>query len=476
MLSKYLYNLLFILSNILFPVVTFSWAARVLGPEGIGKVQVVLNFAQYFVLIAALGIPAYGMREVAKVVGDPTKLSRLFSELLVINLLTTFVLCTIYFIVISSIGWFQPDIHLYYLGGALVLSGFLTIDWFYTGSEQFRYLSLRSVIIKSISLVALILFVRTPHDLIIYLFINVLATITTNLWNLLNLPVKIKIRLRKLELRKHMPGLLILFGTTLVISMYTVMDILLLGFLTDNRSVGFYTAAIKISKIMIPLIASLGVVLIPKITRSLAEDDMKSLNTLTGQSFAFICLLGVPVSAGLLVFAPEIMLLFSGSGFTEAIPVMQMTSALALIIGLGHLFGLQLLVPGGYEKKYLYATILGMITSLVINLTLIPVIREKGAALAIVLSEAVVTGMAWYYVKKLLPLKFNWSLILNAVLACLVFIPVAILLRKLIPGPVLRLTLAVVVSAGFYFLIQIAVFREKHVREAALLLVNNWLR
>ena len=475
-LSKYLYNLLFILSNILFPVITFSYAARVLGPEGIGKVQVVLNFAQYFVLVAALGIPTYGLREVAKVSGDPEKLSKLFSELLTINLLMTLLLLIPFSFLLSTLPQLQPDNQLYWLSGLLVLTGFMTIDWFYTGTEQFRYLSLRSVIIKAVSLVALFLFVRSPEGLIIYLLINILTVMVTNIWNLFNLPVKIRIRFRNLELRKHFSGLTILFLITLAVSVYTLADVLILRIFTDNQSVGFYTAAIKINKILIPVITTLGVVLMPQITQCLAAGDRTTLRTLTERSFAYICLLAIPISAGLLVFAPEIMILFSGVGFEGAVPAMQISAALAILIGLGHLFGLQLLIPGGYEKKYLLATLAGMAVSLTINLLLIPVWKERGAALAMVISEVMVTGASFWFVSRIFSLRFNWTLILKSLAACLVFIPVALLLRETIDGLLLRLIIAVLACAGLYFLIQVAVFRDRHVREAALLVTDNFLR
>ncbi len=475
-LSKFLYNLLFILGNILFPVVTFSYAARVLGPEGIGKVQVVLSFAQYFVLVAALGIPVYGMREVAKVAGDTEKLSKLFSGMMLINLTATLILGAFYFILISVVGWFQPEIKLFYIGGAIILTGFLSVEWFYTGGEFFRQMSLRSVVVKSLSLAALFLFVRTAENLLIYLLINALAILTANLWNLMSLPVKIRLRLRDLDLRKHRSGLSILFAITLTISLYAVADTLVLRFLSDNEAVGYYTAAIRINKIMIPVIASLGVVLIPKITRSLASGDGSELKNLVEHSFAYICLLAVPLSAGLLIFAPEIMVVFSGSGFTDAIPAMQITSALALIIGFGHLFALQILIPGGHERKYLYATLCGVAISLIINLLLTPLFQEKGAAVAIIFAELAVTTLSFYYVKELHGLNFNWILVLKSMVSCLVFIPVAIGLRDLISESWIRLIIAVVASAGLYFLIQITIFREKQVREVASLLVNNWLR
>jgi len=474
-LKKYLYNLLFIVSNILFPMLTFAYAARVLGPAGIGKVQVVMSFAQYFVMIAALGIPTYGIREVARVAGDQKKLSELFSELLTINLITTILLAIVYYILIFTIGWFQSDLPLFCLAGAIVLSGFLTIDWFYNGSEFFRHLSLRSVLIKTLSLIALILFVKTPQDLLIYLLINILTVLVANLWNLFSLPVKLKIHFRNLELKKHIPGLSVLFATTIAISIYTLADTLLIRFLADDQTVGLYTAAIKINKIIVPVIAALGMVLIPKLTRSIETGDTTSLNTMAGQSFAYICLLGVPVSAGLLIFAPEIMLVFSGSGFISAIPAMQITAGLALIIGLGHLFGLQLLIPGGYEKKYLVATMAGMVVSIMINLLLIPNYGESGAAIAMILSEIAVTLVCFVYVRKYFTLKFNWIQIFQAVIASLFFIPIAVLLRNAIAEPALRLTFAVLTCILIYFAFQILVFRDKQVRGVVTLVFNNWL-
>ncbi|TSA32153.1 MAG: hypothetical protein D4R64_16640, partial [Porphyromonadaceae bacterium] len=309
-MKKYLSNLTYVLSNILFTIAGFAWATRILGPVLIGKAQFVLTFAQYFILIAALGIPIYGVVEVAKAVGDKNRLSKLFSELVLINLLTTGFMLLCYLVIISVFGRFQEDFTLFLIGGGLVLISFTTIEWFYTGSEQFRFLAIRSIVIKSASLVALIVFVRTVDDLLIYLIINVLTILSTNIWYLFNLRGKITFWFRNLDLKRHIPALLVLFSTTLTISFYTVVDVLLVGFLADDREVGLYSAAIKLNKMVIPIIGSLATVLIPGISRSIVDQDNSSLNKLMDSSFAFICLLGIPVSAGLLIFAPEIMHVF----------------------------------------------------------------------------------------------------------------------------------------------------------------------
>jgi O-antigen/teichoic acid export membrane protein len=48
MRKNIIYNILLSLTNILFPLISFPYAARILGPKGIGEVQFVMSFAQYF--------------------------------------------------------------------------------------------------------------------------------------------------------------------------------------------------------------------------------------------------------------------------------------------------------------------------------------------------------------------------------------------------------------------------------------------
>lgn len=462
--KNFLHNILFILSNILFPIVSFSYSSRIIGPEGIGKVQFVITFAQYFVMIAALGIPAYGVREVAKARADRNKLSKLFSELLVINIISSSVLLIVYIVIIFSVNWFHPDITFYILSGVIVLSGFSVIDWFFIGMEQFHYLSIRSIVIKAISIIALLLFVKSPHDLLVYFLITLFSLLGNNLWNLTNLKGQISFQIKKLELKRHLPVLFILFSTSITISIYTMVDTLFLGFLTDDRAVGFYTAAIRLTKIAIPLATSLGTVLIPGITQSIVFKDTILLQKLANQSFSFICLLAIPITFGLFLYAPEIIMVFSGTKFLEAVPTMQIATPLVFLIGLGTIFGQQLLIPNGNEKGYFVATISGMVASVVLYLCLIPLFRDKGAALATVVGELIVSATAYYFVCRKMDLHFNWLLALKALIVSLLFIPIAFFVRSYIPNIPVRLIIAIISCAGSYFTIQLFIFKEQQLK------------
>ena len=463
--NNFFHNLLFLLSNILFPLVTFSYVSRILGPEGFGKIQFVVVFTQYFVMMAAVGIPIYGIREIAKVRHDKLLLSKLFSELIFINILTTIFVLGFYFFIIFTFNWFHNDLNFYILGGLLVFACFSTLDWFYNGVEQFRFISIRAITIKIIALIALFVFVRTKNDLIFYFLIIIFSTLGNNIWNLIRIRKFIRIQFKQLNLRQHVPVLLTLFGTTVSISIYTLIDTLLLGFLADETSVGFYSAAVKINKMTIPLVIALGTVLIPRITQSIENKDYSLLQSLIDKSFSFIVLLGIPISFGLFVFAPEFILSLSGSEFSEAILTMQITAPLVILIGLGHLFGFQLLIPAGLEKKYLYATLAGMTISVILNLLLISSFKDKGTAIATVAGEILVTFISFYYVNKKMKLTIQWSLVLKSMIASLIFLPIAYLLRAYPMDVVLRLLLAIVFSAFFYFIIQIYIFKEKQLKE-----------
>jgi len=458
--KNFFYNGLLLLSNLLFPIVSFAYASRILGPAGIGKVQFVVTFATYFVVVAQLGIPVYGMREVAKARGDKKKLDKLFSELLFINLLSSLSMSVIYGILIFSIGWFHNSLDYYLLGGLLILSGFSVLDWFYMGMEQFRFLSLRSIVIKTAALAVLFLFVRTAEDLMVYFLIAIFSIVINNLWNLLHLRGQVSVQFIRLNLKRHFGPLLILFASSLTISVYTLGDTLLLGFLANDKAVGLYTAAKKLTIIVIPLITSLGTVLIPRLTKSIDLQDSGETDVRMKQSFSFICLFGIPVTMGLIVFAPEIMRVFTGTRFMGAVLTLQLLAPVIFFVGLGHLFGMQLLIPGGFEKQYLTATLLGMGVSLLLNLLLIRMFKDKGAAVTLLITEGGVSFVAYYFVIRKMHLRVHWSLAAKAFASSLFFIPVAFIFRNQEFSLLLGLFLSVLISAVLYFIIQIFVFKE----------------
>ena len=76
--------------SILFPLITYPYAFRVLKVEGIGKVNYSLSIVNFFILFAGLGISTYAVREGAKVKNDRKEIEKFSSEIFSINIFSMF--------------------------------------------------------------------------------------------------------------------------------------------------------------------------------------------------------------------------------------------------------------------------------------------------------------------------------------------------------------------------------------------------
>lgn len=77
--------------NIIFPLITFPYISRKLTVEGIGIYNFSSSIVSYFLMIAALGISGYVIREGAKYRNNKDKIERFSSEVFTINMASTLV-------------------------------------------------------------------------------------------------------------------------------------------------------------------------------------------------------------------------------------------------------------------------------------------------------------------------------------------------------------------------------------------------
>ncbi|CAD5267984.1 MULTISPECIES: flippase [unclassified Imperialibacter] len=460
MKRNYFYNLIFSFSNILFPIITFPYVSRILGPSGIGKVQFVTSFSQYFTLIAALGIPVYGIQVIAGAKGDFFKLSKVFSELTSIYIITSLLLSLAYFALIFSVPFFGNQFQLFLFAGLIVVLSFTSIEWFYSGLEDFKTIAVRSVVIKSIALVLTFTFIKEADDYLAYLLIVLFTIQGSHFLNVVLLRGKVSLSFSGLNLKRHLKPLLFIFSTTVAASMYTVLDTVILGFLTSDESVGLYTAAVKLTRITIPIVISLGAILVPQVARALARNEQEDMKVMVNKAFGFVLLLAIPISVGLLLLAPEFIEVFSGEGFLLAVPSMQILSILPLLVGLGHLFAFVILVPAGFHKEVFYSVALGLGLCLALNFVLIPAFLEVGASIANVLTEVVVTCSYLYFIQRNFRLSFNWMPSLKSILCASLFVPIIFGLRLLSLSAALTLTLSIGSCVLVYMTLQMLVLKN----------------
>lgn len=460
-----------------FPIITFPYASRILLPEGIGKVNFVNSIVSYFTILAGLGIGVYATREASRLRNDKVALSKFCKEILIINFISTTVAYILFIIAIVFIPKLYEYRTLIIVASSNILFTTLGIDWLYKSLEEFRYITIRSVLFQIISLVFLFTFVRTPQDTLTYLIFGLISSVGSNIFNFIYsrkyIDYKIKVHL---EFLKHIKHIFIFFGMNLVTSIYTILDTSMLGFLTNPTEVGYYTAATKINRMVMTLIASVISILLPRLTFYVEKKDEKSFLDLTQKSMNTIFLLALPCMCGLILLAKPLILLFSGNEYLPAVTTMQLMTPLILIISLGSFTGVQLLTSIGAEKSSLISYICGAIVNIICNFILIPIYKSLGAGIASVLAElTVVTIQIIFCVKKINLKSIKKSIFVNlsqAVVSSIVMVLFVILIQRFITNAIIQIMLSVIFGALIYS-IMLFIFHNALIKEILLKVFNK---
>lgn len=453
--KNFFYNILLNISKVIFPLITAPYISRVLEPDGVGLFNFANTYAGYFSLFAALGIPYYGVREIAKVRDDFDGQTRFVSEIM--SLLSISTLLCVFFFIVSLL--FVPQLtenHIIFLISALGL--YITplkIDWFFSGREEFGYITFRSLVIKTLSVIALFVLVHQKEDLIIYVLINALSTICNELWNFIKMyqyGVRPYFTLTGI---KHLKPLLILFSSSVAISVYTLLDTLMLGFMTEYTEVGYYNSATHISRSLVPIVASLSAVVLPRLSYYMKLRDWSSIDQLMNKSVSVVSYLCFPVSFGVIAIAPVFVPLFFGNGFYGAVIPLQIISGIIISIGLNNLTGVQILVGLGLDKLFLISVLAGTFSNFFLNLVLIPLGGAAGAAISSVFAETLILAVTTVFVLKKTPIRFRN---LNEIgLDCILALPLFLLehiLSQYLEGWLLVFAF-VVTGGGLYVILQL---------------------
>lgn len=448
------FNFLKTFSSLVFPVITFTYAARILGDAGIGRVSFAKSIVSYFAMLAMLGMNAYGTREAAKRRDDPEKLSKFVWEMLLVNGCTTLAAYLLLFVSMYTVPKFHGYEDLLWVCSLAILMQGMGMEWLYQALEEYQYIAVRTVIFQLIALTALFLFVRQKDDVVPYAMVTVFASSGSYVLNFINArKFVLRPKLSSLQIRQHLRPLLWLFAVAVSIELYTVLDSTMLGFIKGDASVGIYTAAVKVNKMLNSLIGVLGVVLIPRLSYYVGLHEHERVKVLVRKAYNFVFLLSVPSAVGLFLLSDEIILLFSGNGFASAGFTMRMLTPIVLLIPFSFTTNQHILFPMGKEKLILISTTVGAVVNLLCNALLIPRFAENGAAAATVIAEAMVALVCFRNIRRYVDIRLIFGLYWQYWTAILPTVLFDALLRLLPIHYLIRMLSLIVLSSGSYFII-----------------------
>ena len=378
-------------SNVLFPLVTYPYVSRILQATATGKVNYASTFINYFVMVASLGIPTYGIRICSGIRDDSKKLSKAVHELLIINSVMTIISFIFLIMILVNVSRFYTDLSLYAIGSINLLLNMLGMNWLYSALEDYKYITIRSIIFKVVSLLLIILLIHSPGDYIKYMAIEVFAVSGSNILNFFHSRKYVQYKkFENYEIRKHIKAVLTFFATTLAISIYTNLDIIMLGSLVGDTQVGYYSSALKIRSAAGAFITVLSTILLPRLSYYAANQKQNEFIVLIKKSLVFAMITTFSLTTFFMLCATPSILLLSGPSFFNAGKVLFYLMPSVLFAGISNVTGTQLLVPYGRENALLISIISGAAVDFILNLFLIPRYCAVGAAISTSIAELLV--------------------------------------------------------------------------------------
>jgi O-antigen/teichoic acid export membrane protein len=473
--KNFFYNIILSVTQVLFPLITFSYVARVITPIGIGTVSLVESVCRYAMLISALGIPVYGVREVAKIKGDKILLSKLCSELLLIHFFATVLISIVYVVIITCSEKLYFNLNYYLLGLLLIFSNVFVLEWYFQGIGDFKFITLRTLIVRILSTISVFFLVTKTSESFNFFLLIVLTNVINGIVNYWYVSKELSFNyfINYNQLKKHLLPLFFIFSTTVSISIYVLLDTIMLGFLADEKAVGYYSMALKISKVPMLFVGALGLVLIPQLSFSFHKNDTGKFKMLINKSINFVITFSFPVIFFVLGVSNELILVFAGKQFLEASTTLKILSGVVLLIGFSNIFGLQILTPMGKDKYLTLSVLLGTITSLSLNFILIPLFKENGAATTNIIAETVVTIASLYFANKFIKLEIDYLFIIRSFLYSIPIYFFSIVWSHINNNYFFILSITSITTIVYFTVVQIYLLRNQIIIELKNILIQK---
>ena len=458
-------SIILTISNFLFPLITYSYISRTLGPTGVGKVAFAASIITYFAYLASLGIPLYGLREVAKLRNDKKKLTKLIKELLTLNLIFCVISYLLLIPCVLLIPSFSTQKIIFFIISMQIILECLGMEWVYKGLEEYSYITTRSLIFKLIYVPLTFLLIRNSNDIVWYAFLTIFVTSANYICNFINIRKHIDLKTKtKLEIKKHFKPIFTLFFAVAIINIYANFDISMIGIIKGDYYVGLYNSALKIKAIILSLSTAITAVLIPRISYYIGKkkyDDVKKLSLL---SLKTTMLLAVPISIFAFIYAKEVLLFLCGSAFIKAASTLRVLMLCVIVLCLTNLFGNQLLIPFGKEKRYTISVIVSLFINLSLNFLLIPTYGSYGAAIGTLVTEIWNAIYMGYGVKEYVAYVFKNTKLLEYALCLFIASSSSYLISTMLNcGVFIKLSIIGIIFMAIYYLL-IIVFRVENLQ------------
>ena len=398
LLLNFIYQALTQLLTLLMPILTVPLVSHALGPHQLGIYNYTFSIINYCVLLSALGISLYGQNQIARVREDKEKLSQLFNELIGIKLIATIIS-----LMIAMILTFNSQFkEIMLIETLFIIASFFDITWFFMGIENFKAISIRSILIKLTTLVLIIVFVRTPQDLVKYVLIMTIGTLFSQLimWPFLRGLIIFKIP-SLAQILSHGRNLFMYFVPQLGVMLYTNLNTTILGFFSTPKEVAYFTNAGVIALFSTMLVGVLDTVLLSRLSNMESNNNKKQMMNLLNMSLNVQFFISIPIMFGVIIVSKHLVPWFFGTDYLFIRYLLPIMSLRILFSPIATAISKQYFIPTGNIQIYNKVVFVGVAINIIINIIAVPKFHAIASTFSLVFTEIFISiSMLYLFLKE----------------------------------------------------------------------------
>ena len=451
-----IYKSMLSMVNIVVPLIIGPYILRLLDVELYGLYNRVFADFQMFLAFASFGVYTLGVREISKIRNDKEKVSKLFTNLFTISLVSNTLVLLIYIIfsITTSIGLART---LYLVMTIQIIANMFYVEFVNEALENFKFITIKSIIVKLIYFLAILLAVRNPKDIVIYDVIVSLTTFLNNIISFIYAKKRIKFNFSEIHVKKYLKPLVAVLIISNVDLLYSQLDRVMLGKYVNDVSVTVYYTAYYLVSTLSAIPYAIINVSIPRLSYLLKNEGKEVYEEKLNNSISSLLFIIVPMCIGVLVLAKEAITIYAGEKYLMAIVPLMIACISRIFISLESVMNNLIMYPNNREDRILKVSLLCGASNLIINYILVylKVFNPSTALASTGLIEFIVFIIHYIYAKK--KMNINVSVFskrnLVYIILSLLFIPISLIIRCFKLNFYINMIMIMIVCIAMYFIV-----------------------
>ncbi|WCM71526.1 oligosaccharide flippase family protein [Clostridium perfringens] len=240
-----------------------------------------------------------------------------------------------------------------------LLANIFYTEWVNEGLENYDFITIKTIIIRIVYVVFLFILVRSANDLKEYMILLVLSTFLNNIVSFIYIRKRIPFDFSDLKLLRHIKPMFLVVILSNANVLYTQLDRYFIGEYINMDSVAYYTTAQNISNIINTLLLTVIYATIPRMSNYIANENHDEYKGLLDKISKMYFIVLFPAAIGMLVLAKEVILIYGGSKYLDAIPMLKVFAIYIITLGFETILSNQVMYIRGKEKEQVKITFIG---------------------------------------------------------------------------------------------------------------------